>query len=276
MKEEINIEEIKKLEKVRRELLEKIKKLKAKEGETKPHIFKRVFSEYQEKLNKIQMELDKRKDGIKKYVDSFKMRKRELVKNKLKIEDEIEELKLRFSIGEFDEAVYKSMLEEKKSGLKNILEKIKLVEKEIMEMENLLGGLEVSVSEEKKLEKVEETPEIEIEEMEEAIEIEEGIQEVEEIDELEEIQEESVSKGGDVEDELKEIEELLEEVASTEEKREEESEEVSVNEKLLENLGKESRTEERGEVVCKKCGHKNSPDAWFCENCGAELIIELE
>ncbi len=279
MKGEINIDEIKKLERERRELVEKIGKLKAKESETKPHIFKKVFSEYQTKLKKIQAELDKRKDGIREYLDTLQKKKKELEKNKMKIEDEIEEVKLRFSIGEFDEAVYKSMLEEKGKDLKKVVEKIKVLEKEITEMENLLGESEVSVSEEEEVEEAEEVEEIGVEELEEAVEAEEPeveeVSESEEIGELEEIADES--QGSDVEEELMEIEELLEEVGTEEEKGEEEGiEEVSVNEKLLEDLGKESKTEERGEVVCKKCGHKNSPDAWFCENCGAELIIELE
>lgn len=259
MKKEINIDEIRKLEKKRREFLEKMQKLKEKEKNTKPHIFKKVFSEYEEKLKKVEEELEKRKGGIKDYLESLYTSRKEVEKVKLKIEDEIEEIKLRYSIGEYDEEKYRTLMDEKNSELKKVKEKFITIEKEINELALLLK------KDEKPITKVEE--EIEVE------------PELKEIRELEEVVENEIKMAEkaetEVEEELMEIEEILEEVEA-EKTEEKEAYDVSVNEKLLEDLGKESRTEERGEVICKKCGHKNSPDSWFCENCGAELIIELE
>ncbi|MEN3046811.1 MAG: zinc ribbon domain-containing protein [Candidatus Hydrothermales bacterium] len=262
MKKEINIDEIKNLEAKRKEFQEKLLKLKEKEKETKPHIFRKVFSEYQEKLRKVEEELEKRKDILKEYLEDLYNKRKEIEKEKIKIEDEIEEIKLRYSIGEYDDTTYKKIMDSKNVELKRIKEKFNQIDKEINELRFLTEKAEPKKVTEKEYETLEELKEEKFEELTEVVEIGEKGRET------------KAKSSAEIEEELIEIEGLLEEV--TEVGEEKSLEEVSFNEKLLEDLGKESKAVERGEVICKKCGHKNSPDSWFCENCGAELIIELE
>jgi DNA repair exonuclease SbcCD ATPase subunit len=287
MREKPGIQRVKELKAKKIELEEKLKKLEAKKNETRPHVFQKVHSEYTQKLEKVLSELEEKKEEINSFIETLKTKKEEYEKKKSQLEDTIEEIKLRFEIGEFDERIYNNMMGEKEKDMKALESKIDALDKEINELLELIG--EESATQEEELEEVETavSDEMAEPEPEEALEIPSNVNEVdlgpaveeetpetpEEVAEVTEKEEEAVEEK--VEDELKDIEELLEELPA-EEKSPEETQEIPINEKLLDELGKESKVEERGEIVCKKCGHKNPPDSWFCEECGAELIIELE
>ncbi len=65
-------------------------------------------------------------------------------------------------------------------------------------------------------------------------------------------------------------------LSSLEQELNEESEEKKSDKAVkIEETGKEENSgKEEGEglfIICPKCNYKNRPDAWYCENCGAEL-----
>ncbi len=76
---------------------------------------------------------------------------------------------------------------------------------------------------------------------------------------------------------LKIDEHILEEKQPAEEKKIEElvvAEVPAVLEEIKESVEDSSKKEEKG-IACPKCGFLNTPDSWYCEKCGAEILSSL-
>ncbi len=238
----------------RRDLVNKLEKLKKIKHNYKPNVFKKVMDEYQNRLRNINGEIEQMRSGILKILKKMEEEKSNNLREKMRLEDELEEAKLRYSVGEYDEAIFRAIEEEKMREIEEWNEKLRTIEDKIITLQSVLEervSIPTTHKEEKIVEEPVKVPEQEIIQPEE--EIEEGLEEIESL----------LNKT------LTPVEEKAKRTSAD---KSEKSEEAFVSEKLLDELGEKEG--EKNRIVCQKCGHENPPDSYFCEECGSELIIE--
>ena len=247
MVENINKEDFEKLLQQRDDLIEKLKKLENKKGATKESIFKKVKSDYEGRLNNIKEQLGKFSDFARERVKSLNENLEQLKTERESYADKIEELKLRFELGEYEEGNYQEEVEENEKMLNEVDDKLKKVEGEIASMKELLVGEEKDGATEERIEEVV---------TEEAVAEEETKEEMpsEELSEIfeEETKEGVQTEGGEEEGETVGVQEKkLEEAFKTDEEKPEgkeiaESLEASLEESL-DDLLKEAEVPDEGE-----------------------------
>lgn len=299
---------------------EKIKKVEAKKGSIRDSVFQKVREDYEKRLGVLNEQLAGKKESLKETLKEITTKKQPLKSKLDELQEQLEEIELRHSIGEYEDGQYESMsgeIKEKMGTIEGDLDSIKQEEKETMD---LLGEPVDVIEEAAVAEKVEED-EIKEEKKEESKEKEteeEPLPEVSEenmiaeelftgkeqtVEESESVipdvsvakefqkekkedkgkeelfdltkeksglKEEEKSTGGSTEEEdwLSSLEQELNEEAEEKEKK--------GSEHKKDNKEVKAEKEEKGsgdELVslCPKCNYKNKPDAWYCENCGAEL-----
>jgi uncharacterized phage infection (PIP) family protein YhgE len=303
---------------------EKLEKIKGKKDSIRDSVYQKVKEDYERRLNALNEQLAGKKESLKETLKEIATKKQPLKSKLDELQEQLEEIELRHSIGEYEDGQYDSMsseIKEKMAAIEGDLTSINKEEEQTME---LLGEPVDVIDEEAVGEKVEEekVEEYKKEEDKEKEVEEEPLPEVSEenmiAEELftgrEQTAEESESVIPDVsvDKELrKEKEEEEEEGEDKDElfdmtkaksgaKTEEESSdglaeeedwlsslEQELNEEAeeKEKKGKKEKTDKKevkaekdegggGEELvslCPKCNYKNKPDAWYCENCGAEL-----
>lgn len=240
--------ELKELLAKKKEVIARLDKLKSLKEKTKPHVFKKVYEDYSSRLTELNSKIEKKKETVRKLYSEYERAKAKYLKEKSVHEDELEEAKLRHMVGEYEDEVFRELEREKRIEIDALKEKIKEIDekmkflKEILEEKAFVKKEVVEVSKKKK---VEEVPE-------------------------------PATQEKIMEEELEEIESILEESLTPVEEKEvkikEDEKEVLVEEKFMDELGKEG--EKKKTITCPKCGHENPPDSYFCEECGNELIPE--
>lgn len=236
------LNELRELLEQKREIKARLDKLRSLKDKTKPTIFKKVYEDYNARLEKLNSVIEQKKETIRRLYSQYERAKIGYLKEKSTHEDELEEAKLRYMVGEYEESVFREIEKEKRIEIESIKEKIKELDEKMRFLKEILEEREI-VKEVKIPElSVKKSPPPPTEET------------IEELEELESILEESFKPIPEEKPKKKEKEEFL------------------VEEKLMDELGKGE--EKKKIIVCPKCGHENPPDSYFCEECGTELIPE--
>lgn len=233
---ENNLERLKAIEAERKGLLIKLQKIEEKKASVSQEVYLKVKHDYEAKLKKLDETLAENRELVAMEVERLKKDITELSQRQKELMLQLEEIELRYSIGEYSEDKYKTLESETKNELNSVSEKIKKSEERKKWFGELIGGVveeEVVVKEEKK---VEEKPK------------------VEELTIDEHILEEKIP------DEVKKLDELLVETSALLESDEDKDRAKPVEEKKEEG------------IACPKCGFINPPDSWYCEKCGAEIL----
>ncbi len=249
-------EELREIEAKRSDICAKLARIEEKKTTVSFEVYTKVKKDYESKLKKIDAEMAQHVGLIKNELENLKQEETTIADEEKKIKLNLEEIELRYSIGEYDEESFKKLraehdknLEEAKAKSQKITDRKKWLEDFIT-----IKDIEETIEEaaEPTAESVEEpttapaAEPIEEKKSEEEIRIEEHI--------LEE----------QLPEEIKLDEILVEEVAKPE---------VSEEQKTTPEQPEE--TEKEKNVPCPKCGHMNTPASWYCEKCGAELLDSL-
>ncbi|MCX7995183.1 MAG: hypothetical protein N3A65_05385 [candidate division WOR-3 bacterium] len=230
-----NLEKLKAIELERKDLLSKLQKIEEKKGSVSHEVYIKVKTDYETRLKKIDEALAENKELVKMEMDRLNGELSELKKEEKNLRLNLEEIELRYTIGEYSEDKFHELQKENKEKLNKVEGQIRELEERIRWCRGLLG--EEIIEEEKVVEKVS------VEEKKEAIE---------ELKIDEHILEEKIPE------EVKKLDELLIETNALLESAEEAT-------------GKVKKEKEEG-IACPKCGFLNPPDSWYCEKCGAEIL----
>ena len=281
----------------RNDILTKLSILEDKRETTKPEIYERVKKDYQDRLKRVDEELSGMRETIEKQLEEILGRKEELSREIAALQDELEELALRHSIGEYTDEVFSELEGERKEKLEPLEEDLRGLEEreavlkelvavegppkpeEPVEVEAPVAVEEPAEAEEPvRLEEEAEPVPVSGETLAEGKALKESEQELEDL--IKELEETGIGVSEDQEEPLEIVEKVLEgepkepidrdkEILTEEEVFKEESEKLAEVSKDTEES--ESKLGETG-LVCKKCGTLNKSDSWYCEKCGAELI----
>ncbi len=235
---ENNFEKLKAIETERNDLLNKLQKIEEKKGHVSNEVYLKVKGDYETRLKKLDEKIAENKELLMIEMKNAKSELSELMQKEKEIKLHLEEIELRYSIGEYSEDKFHEFEKEAKSNLSRVVERIKKLEDRIKWCEGLIGTEQVE--ETAVIEEVEEVSAAEVEKKVEDLTIDEHI--------LEE----------KLPDEVKKLDELLVETTA-----------------LLEETEKkeEPKKEKKEEgIACPKCGYLNPPDSWYCEKCGAEIL----
>ncbi|MBN1694916.1 hypothetical protein JW879_05915 [candidate division WOR-3 bacterium] len=292
------------------DIKEKLSKIEGKRGSIRDSVYQKVKRDYEVRLEDLSGQLAGKKESLKESLKEITTKKKPL-KSKLDVlQEQLEEIELRHSIGEYSDAQYDSMSGEIKEKMSEIEKDLESIKKEEKETKELLGEHGIEVEEEAEPEEVEGEQE---EDKEEEEEKQEPLPEVSEEDMIaeelftgeEKTVEESesvISNASSAEEENKALLETREgnpkrgaelfdlpkekerakkepEGGSAEEEDWLSSLEQELNEEAeqekgagkTEKEGKAEKSDEELVSICPKCNYKNRPDAWYCENCGSEL-----
>jgi len=246
---ENDFEKLKAIEAERNDLLSKLKKIEEKKTSVSHEVYMKVKHDYEAKLKKLDENIAENRELVKMEMGHLKKEVGDLSQRHKDLKLQLEEIELRYSIGEYSEDKYKELGQEAKENFADVSEKIKKVEERINWCEGLVGAEEVEEKPVIEEEEVAAEPAIKEEEKEEKTE-----KAAEELTIDEHILEEKLP------DEVKKLDELLVETDALLEK-----EEPSVKEKPTKEKKEEG-------IACPKCGYINPPDSWYCEKCGAEIL----
>ncbi len=237
---ENNIEKLKAIETERNDLLSKLEKIEEKKNVVSHEVYLKVKHDYEVKLKKLDESIAQNRELVKMEMERLKNEIGDLSQKHKELKLQLEEIELRYSIGEYSEDKYRELESEARENFASVAERIKNLEERIKWCEGLVG--------------IEEEPEkFEVKE-EEVITIPEAEEKVEELTIDEHILEEKLP------DEVKKLDELLVETNALLESEEKPAEKKITSEKKDEG------------IACPKCGYVNPPDSWYCEKCGAEIL----
>jgi hypothetical protein len=252
-------QELRQLEAQRSDLITKLAKIDEKKEMVSEEVYGKVKNEYEEKLNNIDIQMGKHMDLIKEELTNINDQELKLLSDEKEINMQIEEIELRYSIGEYDEESYMSLSDEKKDARSKARDNLENLKKRKKWLEDFIDvkDIEETIAPEPPTEtpaqKPEEAPpepvvaEKEPENVDTDIQIEEHI----------------------LEEKLPEEETKLDELIVEEE---------AVKQEVVEELKSEEESaaqpvkEKEKNAPCPKCGHSNALDSWYCEKCGAEIL----
>uniref|UniRef100_A0A7V0Z5X6 Zinc ribbon domain-containing protein n=1 Tax=candidate division WOR-3 bacterium TaxID=2052148 RepID=A0A7V0Z5X6_UNCW3 len=235
---ENNFEKLKAIENERNDLLKKLEKIEEKKAHVSNEVYLKVRGDYEARLKKLDEKIAENKELLMIEMKNAKKELSELLPKQKELKLHLEEIELRYSIGEYSEDKFNEFEKETKGNLAGVEERIRKLEDRIKWCEGLIGAEQVE--EIRVIEEVEEVPAVEEEKKGENLTIDEHI--------LEEKLPDEVNKLDEL---LVETSALLEETEKKEEPKKEKKEEG---------------------IACPKCGYLNPPDSWYCEKCGAEIL----
>ncbi|MGB3477636.1 MAG: hypothetical protein WBB67_00580 [bacterium] len=240
-------QELRQLETQRSDITTKLAKIEEKKEMVSNGVYEKVKGEYEDKLKHIDADMSEHVDLIKEELTNIQDEETKMQSEEKDINLQIEEIELRYSIGEYDEESYTEQSEEKKETLDTTRTNLENLKKRKKWLEDFvqIKNIEETIEAETPAEPVaaEQTPEQPAAE----IEIEEHL--------LEETLPEQTTK----------LDELLVEEEAV---KQEVTEEVKTEEKPP----AQPSAENEKNVPCPKCGHLNTLDSWYCEKCGAEIL----
>ena len=224
---------LKELQEQRTDVSSKLKRIEEKKSTVSVEVYEKVKKEYADKLKGIEEKLSEHIDLLTEEVQRLKAEEEEVLKKKKDTKFKMEEVELRYSIGEYDEGSFKKVKRENDASMQQFDEDLKKIRESMSYYSSLMTSKEP---------KPEPTAEpTKAAEPEAKLEIDEHILE-------EKLPEEEVA-----------LEELLSE------------EEAVKPEVTTEAPAKPEPVKDQG-VTCPKCGHVNTADSWYCEKCGAEIL----
>lgn len=240
-------QELRELEAQRSDIITKLEKIEEKKESVSLGVYKKVKNEYEGKLRKIDEKVAENVDLVKEELINLNQEEKRVVQEEKEINFKIEELELRYSIGEYDEESFEKLSDENK-------EKLVTAKTNLQKLQDRKQWLEDFV----KIKTVEETIESKIPEATPEV-IPEVIPQADiKIDEH--ILEEKLPGEG------KKLDELLVEEEAVIPKVPEEQQAAAPE------VSPESDGEQEKSIPCPKCGYMNAPDSWYCEKCGAEIL----
>ena len=231
----------------RADVVGKLKRIEEKKSTVSAEVYEKVKKEYADKLRGIEEELSGHVDLLTEEIQRLKSREEEIITKKKELKLSMEEVELRYSIGEYDEDSFKKVKEEHETGMSKFDEELGKTRETMSYYSSFL-----STKEPQPEAKPEPTPEPKPEPK-PAAKPDEPVK---------------------PESELKIDEHILEEKLPEEEIALEEllSEEEAVKPDITEEGSAEPKTDQDKGVKCPKCGHFNTADSWYCEKCGAEIL----
>lgn len=224
---------LKELQEQRTDVVSKLKRIEGKKSTVSVEVYEKVRKEYADKLKGIEEKLSEHIDLLTEEVQRLKAQEEDILKQKKDTKFKMEEVELRYSIGEYDEDSFNKVKQENDASVKQFAEDLKKIRENMSYYSSLMTSKEPEPIP---------TPEpTKAAEPEAKLEIDEHILE-------EKLPEEEVA-----------LEELLSE------------EEAVKPEVTTEAPAKPESMKDQG-VTCPKCGHVNTADSWYCEKCGAEIL----
>ena len=286
---EDQLKDVKKLENQRNELLAKLKMVEEKKDTVKPVVYEKVKRDYDDKIAAVTRELLGKKEYVEQELKTVENDRKKYSSLKEEVEMELEELELRYSIGEHDDESFKQRERELRHTLTEAEKGIKSVTERTAWMQDLLtlkGSAETAAvrSEEKTEEiiptreevfKEESAPEPALEEKQPVAEPTPAEPEPKKDEKFRFEDFFADLKGGPKKtpDEPPAKEEPKEE-ARAEEPKPDLAKDLEIEEHIFSK--QEAFREQPKKIICPKCGFENNPDSWYCEKCGAEILQESD
>lgn len=268
-KQGLDIQEVLALRDELDELNSRIELAGQKKTAVKPEIYTKVKSDYETKLNKILSKLAKKADVLRTEHERARSKEAKAKDKRNTIQDELEEIKFRFTLGEYSQEEYDKLSVEKMSALKAMGEEKGSLEKSSQLLADILSRIDGAPKPEEELAGV--TAEEVTAETETEIKLPPELA----------VSEAPVAGNGDgptqtpLDDIAKELEAEMKEPQTAEPISEQEvnlfgSEPEETEPELT------SKPDEGKELKCPKCDFVNMPDSWYCEKCGADLLQDSE
>lgn len=224
---------LKGLQAQRNDVVGKLRRIEDKKSSVSVEVYEKVKREYAEKLKEIDDELSGHIDLLTEEIQRLKDQEDEIVQSKKEARFKMEEVELRYSIGEYDEGSFKKAKREGDARMNQLDSELRKIQENIQYYTAIMKGKEPEpVKPTARKQPVHEDTELKIDE---------HILE-------EKLPEEEVA-----------LEELL-------------SEEDALKPEAIADSPRESGVVEEKGVACPKCGHINTADSWYCEKCGAEIL----
>jgi len=266
-KQGLDIEEVLSLREELDELTSRIELAEQKKTAVKPEIYTKVKTDYEAKMNKIINKLAKRSDALRSEFERTRRSEAKVKDKSAALQDELEEIKFRYELGEYSQEEHDRLSKEKMSVIKTIGKEKAALEESSRFLSDILSRIDGALG--PKEESAGVTAEGAAPEVEAGVTIapEPAISQVSEPEtEVPHTQTPLDDIAGELEAEMKEPE--TEELAS--------DEKVSLSGPEPEEIGSElvSESKEEKQLKCPNCGFTNMPDSWYCEKCGAELVQE--
>ena len=228
---------LKELQAQRSDVVNKLKRIEEKRSTVSAEVYEKVKREYADKLKGIETQLGGHIDLLTGEIQRLKAQQEETVQKQKDLRFRMEEIELRYSIGEYDEGSFKKVKGEHAAHMQQLEEELEKVNEMIAYYGSFLAP-KPSKPEPKPVPKPVPKPEPPVK-RESELKIDEHILE-------EKLPEEEIA-----------LEELL-------------SEEEAVKPEFA-TEGMAQPEKDKG-VTCPKCGHVNTADSWYCEKCGAEIL----
>ncbi|MCK4252311.1 zinc ribbon domain-containing protein [candidate division WOR-3 bacterium] len=244
-------QELRELEAERSDIITKLEKIEEKKESVSLGVYKKVKNEYERKLRKIDEKMVENVDLVKEELINLNQEEERVVQEEKEINFKIEELELRYSIGEYDEESFEKLSDENKEKLVTAKTNLQKLQERKQWLEDFvkIKNVEETIESKTPVTTPEATPEVIPEVIPQAdIKIDEHI--------LEE----------KLPGEDKKLDELLVEEEAVIPKVPEEQQAAAPE------VSPESDGEQEKSTPCPKCGYMNAPDSWYCEKCGAEIL----
>jgi hypothetical protein len=307
--EGLDLDEVVSLREELDDLNEKIKSAEEKKHTVKPKIFKKVKADYEEKARQVLEKLSEKAAPLKEEYEHVKANEDTLREKRTAVEEELEEVKFRFSLGEYSKEEHDELAGEKASILEKLEKDIAEIEKSSSLLLDILKRIRDALEHKEEPERASEPAPVEepvpepsapAEPSQAPVETEEAFETVEKplphpahIDEerhgvhimgevaaVEPVEQEveappeNVHTRSPLDDIVRELEQEMSVPEEPREAAEAREAAVAVGEEAPSGSAEES--EEEKELKCPKCGFVNMADSWYCEKCGAELLGESE
>ena len=217
----------------RTDAVSKLKRIEEKKSTVSIEVYEKVKKEYAEKLRGIEEQLSGHIDLITEEIQRLKSQEEEIIQKKKELKFNMEEVELRYSIGEYNEDSFKKVKDDHEHIMKQSDQELEKTRETMSYYSSFLTAKEAKP-------KPKEKP-VEPAKPESELKIDEHILE-------EKLPEEEIA-----------LEELL-------------SEEEAVKPDITEEGATQPDAEGDKGVKCSKCGHINTADSWYCEKCGAEIL----
>lgn len=275
-KQGLDIEEVLSLREELDELTSRIELAEQKKTAVKPEIYTKVKTDYEAKMNKIINKLAKRSDALRSEFERTRRSEAKVKDKSAALQDELEEIKFRYELGEYSQEEHDRLSKEKMSVIKTMGKEKATLEESSRFLSDILSRIDGALGPREESAGVTAegaAPDVEAEgaapDVEAGVTIapEPAISQVSKPEtEVPHTQTPLNDIAGELEAEMKEPE--TEELASDQKVSLFDSESEEIGSKLV------SESKEEKELKCPNCGFTNMPDSWYCEKCGAELVQE--
>lgn len=135
---EADIAELQKLQKDKAELKLRIKKLDEKKAAARPEIVQKVREDYENRLKAVEETIEQKSKSVLTELGRCEEERKSLLSKKSAIDDAIEEVALRYLVGEYAEDLSRSLEEAKNKELEEYVNKIKETQDKIVILNRLI------------------------------------------------------------------------------------------------------------------------------------------